>query len=166
MLCEASKEIEDLLKNNRSRGEPEAEPGTLDARDEFEHYVLRGNEEESVLIAARKDTATCLELLHWEIIKRPYTEKGKKKTSRTRIMIAKVTFKQNIGHMGKEIVVAGVHGHNRMMKYEFGQQAMGAFWESLAAKIRSHGVTMMAGDLNMSLTQVVVEMRKRGLVWD
>ena len=89
--------------------------------------MLRGNEDESVLRAARKDTATCLELLHWDIIKRPYTEKGKPKTSRSRIMIAKVTFKQNIGHMGKEIVVAGVHGHNRMMKYEFGKKKLEYF---------------------------------------
>ena len=80
-------------------------------------------------------------------------------------MIAKVTFKQNIGHMGQEIVVAGVHGHNRMMKYEW-PQALRAALDSLAAKIRSHGVTMMAGDFNMSFTQVVVELRKRGLVCD
>ena len=39
--------------------------------------MLRGNEEESVIIEERKDTGKCLELINWDIIKRSYTEKGK-----------------------------------------------------------------------------------------
>ena len=165
VLCEATQEVEDLLKESRSRGDPTAEEGTLDARDEHDHYVIRGREDTSVLIAARKDVTTGIHLCHWEILEHPYRDNGKDQIARTRIMIARVSFKQNIGHMGMNIVVAGVHGHYRVMKCEWAQ-AIKRAWDTLADKLRSHGAQMMAGDFNMSNTQVVVEMRKRGLICD
>ena len=33
------------------------------------------------------------------------------------MLVCKIGFTQNIGHLGKEIVVCGVHGHNRTMKF-------------------------------------------------
>ena len=163
VLAEATQEIEDLLRECRSRGDPTATG--LDKRDEHEHYVIRGQETTSVLIAARKDSTTGIHLLDWYIQDYPYREKGKPKEARSRVLIATVNFKQNIGHMGRDIVVAGVHGNYRTMKREW-PQAHNTFWNSLAAKIRSHGVNIMAGDFNMCFTQVVVELHKRGLVCD
>ena len=40
------------------------------------------------------------------------------------------------------------------------------FWNSLAEKIRTRGVNFVAGDFNMSLTQVPVELRRRGITCD
>ena len=64
-------------------------------------------------------------------------------------MICKVSFKQNVGHIGTDVVVAGVHGHYRTMKHEW-PSALNRFWDSLANNIRSHGVKFLAGDFNMS----------------
>ena len=61
VLAEASKETEELLKTGRSRGNPELQG--LQSRDDHEHHVIRGNEESAILIAARTDNTTRLQLL-------------------------------------------------------------------------------------------------------
>ena len=77
-------------------------------------------------------------------------------------MICKVGFKQNVGHLGKEIVVCVVHGHNRTMKMEW-PTVLEEFWDRLARKLNQHGVRFLAGDFNMALTQVVRRLRSRGV---
>ena len=130
VLAEASKETEELLKTGRSRGNPALRG--LQSRDDHEHYVIRGDEESAILIAARTDNTTSVELLEYNVIDdHPYTERGKKKTARSRIMICNIEFKQNVGHIGKEVVVAGVHGHRMTMKYEWPEalkKAFGTAW--------------------------------------
>ena len=136
VLAEASPEIEELLRRPRSHGN-EAETG-LERRGSAEHWVVRGNEQKAaLLIAARKDVATNLNSLEYEVNDdHAYNEKRITKQARSRILVCQVLFKQNIGHIGKEVVVAGVHGHYRTMKFEW-PDAFKTFWDRLAKKIQS-----------------------------
>jgi hypothetical protein len=56
-------------------------------------------------------------------------------------------------------------GHNRTMKFEW-PQALQAFWDRLAAKIHAHRIQFLAGDFNMSVTEVVKQLRSRGIQSD
>ena len=85
--------------------------------------------------------------------------------ARTRIMVSRITFKQNIGHLGKQVVVAGVHGQQLTMKIKW-KEVWDSFWDRLAGLIRSHGVHFLAGDFNMSLTEVPKQLTKRWLLCD
>jgi hypothetical protein len=80
-------------------------------------------------------------------------------------MVGRISFKQNIGCLGKNIVVCGAHGHYRTMKGEW-PTALVSFWDRLAAKIYRHGVQFLAGDFNMAFTTVVTQLRSRGLKID
>ena len=80
-------------------------------------------------------------------------------------MTAKVCFKQNIGHIGQEVVVTGVHGHNRTMKFLW-PECLATFWDLLATKIEKYGTKFLAGDFNMSFTEVVKQLRRRNIVCD
>ena len=81
------------------------------------------------------------------------------------MLTCKVGFKQNVDHLGRSAVVMGVHGNFMTMKIKWRQQ-WDAFWDRLAQKIIEMGVEVMAGDFNMSLTQVVPQLRSRGLFID
>ena len=73
--------------------------------------MVRGNEDSASLIACRTDNTSSLECLKYEVYgDHYYKEKGKNNMARSRLLICEVVFKQNIGHLGKEIVVCGVHG--------------------------------------------------------
>ena len=163
ILCEANAAVEALLKQPPQPGDEAAEQ-RLQRRSSHEHWVVRGNEEGcAVLIAARKDNTTALEYLHYEVYDdHPYKEKKKNKVARSRILICKVTFKQNVGHLGKDIVVCGVHGNSKTMTVEW-PVAWAAFWDRLAEGIKTFGVRFMAGDFNMSVTEVPKQLRSRGI---
>ena len=62
---------------------------------------------------------------------------------------------ENVGHLGKEINVAGIHGHNRI----HGHTVSDAFWDRLSLKLRVYGTHFFAGDFNMWMTQVVPQLR-------
>ena len=80
-------------------------------------------------------------------------------------MTAKVCFKQNIGHIGQEVVVTGVHGHRHTMIYRWAE-CVDTFWNLLAAKIETYGTKFLAGDFNMSFTEVVKQLGRRNIVCD
>ena len=129
-------------------------------------WVVRGNEKSTLLIAARKDVATNLTMLDHEVTNdHPYTEKKVEKIARSRVLVCQVLFKQNIGHIGNEIVVAGVHGHNRTMKFQW-PEVFNKFWDGLANKIRKFNVKFLAGDFNMAFTEVRNQLRSRGIKSD
>ena len=66
VLCEATSEVEELLRLEAVEGDPEQ--SGLEKRHTHEHYVVRGQEAETaVLIAARKDNTTGLECLEYEV---------------------------------------------------------------------------------------------------
>jgi hypothetical protein len=128
--------------------------------------VVRGDEESAILVAARRDNTTALEMLHHEVHPdHPYKEKKKNKMARSRMLVCKVSFKQNIGHLGKDIVVCGVHGHYRTMKMEW-LLPWKEFWDRLARYVQVFGIQFVAGDFNMSITEVVKQLRSRGILCD
>ena len=160
VVVESSRELEASLKQPPVQ---ESYEKGLEGRSTHEHWVVRGRDESAVLIAARKDIAYSLECLHHEISEdHPYTEKGKNKMARTRMMVCKIGFKQNIGHLGKDITVGGVRGHNRTMKIEWPQVSK-AFWDRLARHVLHFCIQFLAGDFNMSLTEVCKQLRARGI---
>ena len=164
ILCEATREVGGLLQQS-AMAAVAGERG-LAGRSTHEHYVVQGSEESGVLVAARKDNTLFLECLDYEVHDdHTYKEKGKLKQARSREMVCKIGFKQNIGHLGTEIVVCGVHGHNRTMKFEW-PQVLRELWDRLAMKIRSYGIRFLAGDFNMSLTEVPRQLRSRGIELD
>ncbi len=164
VVVEASRELEGLLRLPSVEGDPGQEG--LQGRSTSEHFVIRGEEESAVLIAARKDNTTSLECLHHEVHDdHAYTEKGKPKMARSRMLVCRVGFKQNIGHLGKDIVVCGAHAHYRTMKIEW-PRVWEAYWDRLARYVQAFGINFLAGDFNMSFTEVPKQLRRRGIVCD
>ena len=165
ILVEASEVDESMLRNLKAQEGTGRSRGVAD-RPTYEHWVVRANEKSGVLIAARKNNTSGLVDLFNEIHQdHPYLEKGKKKMAVTRTMIAKVTFKQNIGHLGRDIVVCGVHGHNRTMKLEW-PQVWKDWWDEFARRVQHFGIQFLAGDFNMSLTEVCKQLRQRQIHCD
>ena len=67
ILCETTEAVAELLSNPAVAAEKPGVKG-LEGRSTFEHWVVRGNEEESaVLIAARKDNCSYLKLLEYDV---------------------------------------------------------------------------------------------------
>ena len=58
----------------------------------------------------------------------------------TKILICAFTWKQNIGHLGKRIVVMGLHGHYRTMNMQFGQDVNNKLWRHIYEKIMEWNV--------------------------
>ena len=172
-LCEATKEVEERLRcpnaalvagSTESDGsEPQSR---VFQRHSHEYFVQRPDEKSSVLVAARTDTCSYLRLEECDINEdHPYTEKGKKKMARSRIMVCTAGFKQNVGHLGKDITVCVVHGHNKTMKMEW-PRVFEDFWDRLVRMLIRWGVVFLAGDFNMALHLVVPKLRSRGLIVD
>ena len=65
ILAEATEDLEYLLMNDRSRGDPDA--SGVARRDAHEHFVVRGREEDSFLIGARTDVAKGIAMKHFEV---------------------------------------------------------------------------------------------------
>ena len=77
MLAEAREEVETLLKSGPIAG---ASSGTkLEQRSTHQYFVVRGEEQSSVLCAARTDTTTKLELKDFRVSK-DFTDTEKKTT--------------------------------------------------------------------------------------
>ena len=81
------------------------------------------------------------------------------------MLACRVHFKQNIGHLGKEIVICGVHGHFHTMKIKWPKQ-WHEFWDRLVGLVLELGINFLAGDFNMSLTEVPKQLRSRGIKCD
>jgi endonuclease/exonuclease/phosphatase family metal-dependent hydrolase len=160
-LAEATVAVQHILESDHFLGDAEATG--LEGRPKYKHFVIRGDEESSVLIGARTDVCSALELLDFEVHHdHKFRANQKDKMARTRIIVAKVTFKQNIGHIGHEVVVANVHYHYMTAKQTFPAVAE-QFWDRLAARINKYGIKFLTGDFNMSLTEVPFQLRKRGI---
>ena len=80
-------------------------------------------------------------------------------------MVCKAIFKQNIGHLGEDIVIVGVHWNYMTMRLQW-KAAHTAFFDRLHAQIRSSGIQFLCGDFNMSLTDVPKQLARRGLACD
>ena len=167
VMCEANPQCEELLKKAAVAGDPEGS-SKLQRRPTATYMVVRGQEPKtSLLIAARTDNCEFLHQLgNYDVHKdHEHTEKGKTTNARTRMLFGKVGFKQNIGHLGKEIVVGAVHGHSKTMNYRW-PTVLEEFWNRLAGYITSYGVQILTGDFNMSFTEVIPQLRSRGITID
>jgi len=159
-------EASDGLEQKLTASTPVAGIGRhgLCRRPQFGYIVSRSQDEMSILIAARKDTAASIECLHFES-HADIAISFAPSLARSRLMVCKVTFKQSIGHLGKAIVIAGVHGSRRTMNLQW-QEAHKAFFDRLHAQILSKKIQFLCGDFNMSLTDVPKQLERRGLKCD
>ena len=115
-------------------------------------------------MAVRKDVATGIELLFRKVNPDfPYKKHGKDNMARTRTMVCAVFYKQNLGHIGKRLVVMGVHGHALTME-NYKPWALAQFWDRIAELILKHGVQVLSGDFNMAFIQVRIELKKRNVL--
>jgi hypothetical protein len=80
-------------------------------------------------------------------------------------MVCTIRFKQNVGHLGKDIVVSGVHGHYRTMKIAW-KREFTDFWDRLARYALHSGINFLAGDFNKSINEVPKQLRNRGIYCD
>jgi len=164
VVLEANAGLANLL--NASTSVESTQCSGLGSRPERNYMVIRGQEKLSILFAARQDNCNSLECLHFESYEdRRYKHQGKERIARSRLMVCKVDFKQNIGHLGNEIVIAGVHGSRRTMNLQW-QEAHKAFFDRLHAQILSKKIQFLCGDFNMSLTDVPKQLERRGLKCD
>ena len=81
-------------------------------------------------------------------------------------MVCTFHWKQPIGHFGNKITVMGVHGHHHTMNMKFAKETTDEWWDRLKNTIVQYGGNFLAGDFNMSLTQVVPRLQARGLQID
>ena len=165
LLLESTPFQETLLKMAAVAGEDDAEG--LNARPTHEHWVIRGNEKDSaILAAARKDTAVGLECLLYDPHEdHPYKEKSKAKMARSRSMVVQYKSKQMVGHLGTDINVMVSHGNNHTMRLTW-RKVWEGWWDRHAMHIRNFNVQFWCGDFNMSLTEVPKQLRSRGICAD
>ncbi len=99
-------------------------------------------------MAARKDTCSYVDCLEYLVNPdHPYTEKKVRKMAKSRFLTCTIAFKQNIGHLGKEIFFWGVHGNYRTMEWMW-PLALHRSWDLLACMLNRLGIQLLAGDFN------------------
>jgi len=76
--------------------------------------------------------------------------------------VCTITFKQNLGHLGNQITIEGFHGHRMTMKFEWPEVHAKVF-DELADRCKQFNTKFLCGDFNMSVTEVVKQLRSRGL---
>ena len=122
------------------------------SRNEHAYLTLRGAEKASVCLAVRVETAEDIELLYWERkYEGLYTSSTKtknktgpkpKKKAYTRILIGRIKLHNNVGFIGRFLVVAVVHLHftvgNNLKGFKEQHQE---FWDKLAALCKKYGST-------------------------
>ena len=110
VLAEATKDVQRLLETPYEVAEPDnlRDPHSrVQQRPMREHFVVRGAEAECALpIAVRTDVADRLECLYYNVNDDfLYRANGKQSMARTRMMVCQISYKQNLGHLGKSLVV-------------------------------------------------------------
>ena len=183
-LAECEESVAELLQRPPVEEDPDAQDAAVAAsqtqvqkflsRNEHAYVTLRGAEKASVCLAVRVETAEDIDLLHWERkyeglytsstkTKNKLTPKPKKKAY-TRILIGRIKLHNNVGFIGRSLVVAVVHLHftvgKNMKHFKEGHQE---FWNKIAEFCRTFGIDILLGDFNMSLWRVVPELRRRGV---
>ena len=116
--------------------------GNVAKQDWWEHWVVMTNEpKNAVLIAARKSVCKQVEMLHWDAWPDgTWKDKGKHRAATTRLLICRFHWKQNIGHLGHQVVVMGVHAHYRTMNMLFPESVNKKWWRDVKDLILKHKV--------------------------
>ena len=154
IVTDATEEVARFLLDSRSGG------------DRTEYAVVRGNEPAALLIASRSSTCTGLRSLRYDVHHdHEYFHRERRKMAKSRMLACTVDFRFPIPHIGTIVNVLGVQGHHRTMKMEW-PTVFNEFWDRCAAYIRAYNVHFMAGEFSMALTQVVTQLRSRGIQCD
>ena len=163
--CEAA--TENMLRASAVADErPWDETETFENRKAYEFHTLRGEEPVSCLLGCRTTCCSGLEKLHWH---RKFEGTYKSKTKKdmkayTRLLVAKVFLKTNVGGIGRELRVAVCHLHFQVANNNKGFKTKHKeFWPLLAKEMKYHEVQVLMGDFNMSLFKVVPELRSHGI---
>ena len=115
-------------------------------------------DKKTIVIAARVTLFESIVLLHSEVLhERP--------DAATRLLICKATLRQPIGNLGKELVVCGMHGHNKTMKHTWAGTYKST-WDRVCHLLKVHDVDLFTGDYNMGMMQVPNELSCRELKCD
>jgi hypothetical protein len=77
-------------------------------------------------------------------------------------MVAKVETNTTVGFLGKSHNVMAIHVHNHLANNKWPQR-LEAFWPWLIANLVKYDVTVLMGDFNMSLFQVIPQLRSCGV---
>ena len=142
----------------------ETQEENFEDREEHDYWTIRGNETDSCLLGARTAVAEGIELLFWLRKPEGLYGKGKRHKAYTRTLICKISLKNSVGYMGKEIRVAVCHLHQQVANKNTGfRQNNDSYKPFLADRLREHHVQVLMGDFNMSLFKVVPELRNNGL---
>ena len=113
-LTECEAETEALLQASPGEEDRPWETRTLDSRAAYPYYTIRPEQGVGVLLGVRTAVAEDLHVLNWTRKEEgTYNSKPLKKKSRayTRTLIAKITLKNHVGFLGKELRVAVCHLH-------------------------------------------------------
>ena len=178
-LAECSWDQEKLLRANLILGDPQLREEAkttqlrgmdeLKARDGYEYLTIRGQEASSLLVGVRTNHGNGLELLDWERrregeYKRRSRNSGKA-VAYSRSMIVKVTLENGVGFWGNQTIVMVMHLHNHIANGKWPGK-LTEFWDWLASKLTRHEVQVLMGDFNMSLFNLVPQLRSRGITID
>ena len=128
-------------------------------RPSWEHHVCaldyNGNHKDTLMIAARKNSFSALEVLYSENM-------NEARGSNSRLLICKATSHRPIPRLGTEIIVFAVHGNNETMKKQW-SEAYKNFWKRVQWAIETFGPHFFLGDFNMALLLVPRELSCREL---
>ena len=128
-------------------------------RASWEHHVCaldyNGNHKDTLMIAARKNSFSALEVLYSENM-------NEARGSNSRLLICKATSHRPIPRLGTEIIVFAVHGNNETMKKQW-SEGYKNFWKQVQWAIETFGPHFFLGDFNMALLLVPRELSCREL---
>ena len=166
-VCECDRTLQACLERDGVAGDMNADKDTLERRGRFQYQTLMGDEKSSLLIGVRT-TVGELELLYWKRIDHGnWNKKGKPQSSISRHLVVKISTWHPVNGIGKNHVVMCVHVHNHLANNGFNRPGkLTKYWEELSETIIKYDVRVLMGDFNMSLWQVVPQLRKRGLEID
>ena len=71
-------------------------------------------------------------------------------------------FAQSVGHIGKDMVIMGMHLHHKHANLKPKSRKLREFWDRIHDLVQEHNVDVIMGDFNMSLFRVIPEFRSRG----
>ena len=109
---------------------------------------MGSEEKENLLVAAWRDTCIGIEQLTYELTNDgPYEDHSTKKMATSRIAVCKVSFKQNVGHLGCDINACAVHCHYKTMKCDLGTLNYDAFWQRLLETLVEYKVKFLLATL-------------------
>ena len=137
-------------------------------RPQARYLVIMGEENGATcLTAVRASLASEINRLQWWWrMDGTFKKGGKRKIARSRVLITEIKWRRPVAQMHKT-VHANVHFHHQTAKKAQGLvESHAVFFQELYQMCVRHGVSILAGDFNMSVFQVISILREMGLIID